>query len=165
VIEVDIGMQRAGVSPARRSSRCRGNRAPPGLALRRGHGWESQATRMADPVEKERTVVDAIGSSTRARAPAVTRFTPSSIVSCGGTGTFPYCAQQPGVTEVQAAARSSATSTTARTITCISRMRSRACDRHQPADADAHRARRGKKTMSERRGACRSRSGSPRRRR
>jgi D-serine deaminase-like pyridoxal phosphate-dependent protein len=23
------------------------------------------------------------------------------IVSCGGTGTFPYCAQQPGVTEVQ----------------------------------------------------------------
>src|SRR5438046_2733407 len=23
------------------------------------------------------------------------------VVSCGGTGTFPYCAQQPGVTEVQ----------------------------------------------------------------
>src|SRR4030095_54849 len=24
-----------------------------------------------------------------------------TVVSCGGTGTFPYCAQQPGVTEVQ----------------------------------------------------------------
>ena len=27
---------------------------------------------------------------------------PVDIVSCGGTGTFPYCAQQPGVTEIEA---------------------------------------------------------------
>lgn len=27
---------------------------------------------------------------------------PVDIVSCGGTGTLPYCAQQPGVTEIQA---------------------------------------------------------------
>jgi D-serine deaminase-like pyridoxal phosphate-dependent protein len=27
---------------------------------------------------------------------------PVDIVSCGGTGTFPFCVQQPGVTEIQA---------------------------------------------------------------
>ncbi len=93
-----------GRRPARRAGRRagRGDRAPPpGLRFVGVTGWESQATRIADPVEKERTVVEAIGAltaSARACADAGHRV---AIVSCGGTGTFPYCAQQPGVTEVQ----------------------------------------------------------------
>ena len=64
-------------------------------------GWESQATRIADPDEKERTVVDAVGRlAASARACAEAGFA-VEIVSCGGTGTFPLCTQQPGVTEVQ----------------------------------------------------------------
>src|SRR5437868_4712149 len=101
-IEVNIGMNRAGVEPG-----------PPvvafaqAIAKRSGlHfvgvvGWESQATTIADPTEKERTVRTAVAALT-ASARACTEAGHSVvIVSCGGTGTFPYCAQQPGVTEVQ----------------------------------------------------------------
>src|SRR5436190_7896267 len=64
-IEVDIGMNRAGVEPG-----------PPVVALaheiasRAGlrfvgvAGWESQATTIADPAEKERTVRDAVSALT-----------------------------------------------------------------------------------------------------
>ena len=102
VIEVDIGMHRAGVLPgapvvvlaaeiARR----------PGLRFVGLTGWESQATRIADPVEKERTVVEAIRELTASARACNEAGHRAAIVSCGGTGTFPYCAQQPGVTEVQ----------------------------------------------------------------
>ena len=64
-------------------------------------GWESHAVTIADPAEKERVVAEAIGRLT-ASADACRRAGHDvEIVSCGGTGTFPYCAAQPGVTEVQ----------------------------------------------------------------
>jgi D-serine deaminase-like pyridoxal phosphate-dependent protein len=102
LIEVDIGMNRAGVAPgapvvalaheiARR----------PGLRLVGLEGWESQATTMADPAEKERTVRDAVAALVAsARACRDAGFA-VDIVSCGGTGTFPFCVEQVGVTEVQ----------------------------------------------------------------
>jgi len=101
-IEVNIGMNRAGVAPADAVVELAGE-----IARRRGLrfvgvvGWESQATTMADPAEKERTVREAVAAltaSARACTAAGHRLT---MVSCGGTGTFPYCVQQPGVTEVQ----------------------------------------------------------------
>lgn len=101
-IEVNIGMNRAGVEPG-----------APVLALAREIasragvrfvglvGWESQATTLADKAEKERVVRAAVALLTgSARACAEAGHT-VEIVSCGGTGTFPYCTQQPGVTEVQ----------------------------------------------------------------
>jgi D-serine deaminase-like pyridoxal phosphate-dependent protein len=101
-IEVNIGMNRAGVDPGQ-----------PVLALANAiaeiegarlvglFAWESQATTIADPTEKERVVAEAIG-----RLVASARLCRDSghsieIVCCGGTGTFPYCVMQPGVTEVQ----------------------------------------------------------------
>lgn len=45
-----------------------------------------------------REAVSLLTASARACAEAGYRV---EIVSCGGTGTFPYCVQQPGVTEVQ----------------------------------------------------------------
>ncbi len=101
-IEVNIGMNRAGVEPG-----------PPVAALaqaianRRGlHfvgvvGWESQATTIADSAEKARTVRDAVAALTASARACTAAGHRVVIVSCGGTGTFPYCAQQPGVTEVQ----------------------------------------------------------------
>ena len=102
LIEVDIGMNRAGVAPgASVVALAREIARHPGLRLVGVEGWESQATTIADRAEKERTVREAVAALTAsARACREAGFT-VDIVSCGGTGTFPYCIEQPGVTEVQ----------------------------------------------------------------
>jgi D-serine deaminase-like pyridoxal phosphate-dependent protein len=103
VIEVDIGMKRAGVAPG----------APvlaladviaghPGLVFCGLMGWESHAVAIADPAEKERAVAAAIDQLTGSAATCRSHGHQVAIVSCGGSGTFPYCARQPGVTEIQA---------------------------------------------------------------
>jgi D-serine deaminase-like pyridoxal phosphate-dependent protein len=101
-IEVNIGMNRAGVEPG-----------PPVVAFAQAIanrpclrfvgvvGWESQATTIADPGEKERTVRDAVAALTASARACTAAGHSAVVVSCGGTGTFPYCAQQLGVTEVQ----------------------------------------------------------------
>ena len=102
VIEVDIGMKRAGVAPGPPVvAMAKAIAESPGLAFRGLTAWESQAVAIADPVKKEQAVAEAIGLLT-ASADACRRAGYAvEIVGCGGTGTFPYCAQQPGVTEVQ----------------------------------------------------------------
>jgi D-serine deaminase-like pyridoxal phosphate-dependent protein len=103
VIEVDIGMHRAGVAPGApvvalaREIACR-----PGLRFVGLAAWESQATRITDAAEKERTIVEAIARLAASADVCRDAGYTVEIVSCGGTGTFPYCAQQPGVTEIQA---------------------------------------------------------------
>ncbi|MEO8303120.1 MAG: alanine racemase [Betaproteobacteria bacterium] len=102
VIEVNIGMNRAGVEPGEPVvALAREIAVRNGLRLVGVAGWESQATRMEDRVEKERTVIDAIARLTASANACRKAGYPIDIVSCGGTGTFPFCAQQPGVTEVQ----------------------------------------------------------------
>ena len=103
VIEVDIGMKRAGVAPgapvlalANAIARHRG------LEFSGLMAWESHTVAIADPVEKERAVAAAIALLTESAAACRTDGHRVSIVSCGGSGTFPYCARQPGVTEIQA---------------------------------------------------------------
>jgi D-serine deaminase-like pyridoxal phosphate-dependent protein len=101
-IEVNIGMNRAGVAPGPpvvAFAREIANR--PGLRFVGVAGWESQATTIADPAEKERTVRDAVAALTASARACTAAGYSVAVVSCGGTGTFPYCAQQPGVTEVQ----------------------------------------------------------------
>src|SRR5262245_20633579 len=102
VIEVDIGMKRAGVAPG----------APvvalaDAIAARRGlefcgvMGWESHAIRVVDPVAKEQKVAEAIGLLTASAQACREAGHAVDIVSCGGTGTFPWCIHQSGITEVQ----------------------------------------------------------------
>ena len=103
VIEVNVGMNRAGVAPgeevvalADAISRMSGVRLTGVMA------WESQATTIADPAEKARVVREAIAllaDSADACRQAGHRI---DVVSCGGSGTFPYCASQPGITEIEA---------------------------------------------------------------
>jgi D-serine deaminase-like pyridoxal phosphate-dependent protein len=102
VIEVNIGMDRAGVEPgapvvelAHAVARHEGVRFA-GLM-----GWESRAITIADPGEKARAVAAAVGLLTDSAHRCRRAGHPVEVVSCGGTGTFPYCVQQPGVTEVQ----------------------------------------------------------------
>ena len=101
-VEVNIGMNRAGVEPGQPVvALAHEIRSRPGLRFVGVAGWESHATTIADPAEKERTVRDAVSALTASAAACAAAGHAVAIVSCGGTGTFPYCAQQPGVTEVQ----------------------------------------------------------------
>ena len=101
-IEVNIGMNRAGVEPgAPVVALSREIASRPGLRFVGVVGWESQATTIADPAEKERTVRDAVAALTASARACTTAGHNVTVVSCGGTGTFPYSAQQPGVTEIQ----------------------------------------------------------------
>ena len=102
VVEIDIGMHRAGVLPgAPVVALAQEIARRPGLRFVGVTGWESQATRIVDPVEKERVVVAAIAELTASARACSEAGHGVSVVSCGGTGTFPYCTQQPGITEVQ----------------------------------------------------------------
>jgi D-serine deaminase-like pyridoxal phosphate-dependent protein len=102
VIEVNVGMNRAGVEPGPAVVQL-----ADGIARHRGlrfaglMAWESHAVTIADPEEKARVVAEAIGRLTAAAQACRAAGHAVDIVSCGGTGTFPYCVHQPGVTEVQ----------------------------------------------------------------
>jgi len=101
-IEVNIGMDRAGVEPgAPTVELARAIGRHPGLRFAGVLGWESHATTIADAREKERLVSDAVAKLVATARACEEADCPVEIVSCGGTGTFPYCIQQPGVTEVQ----------------------------------------------------------------
>jgi D-serine deaminase-like pyridoxal phosphate-dependent protein len=103
VIEVDIGMHRAGLTPGQAvvdlASRVAGE---PDLAFRGVMGWESHAVTIAAPEEKARLVAEAVRLLTMSAEACRRAGLAVDIVSCGGTGTLPYCAEQPGVTEIQA---------------------------------------------------------------
>ncbi|MFA5028011.1 MAG: alanine racemase, partial [Candidatus Methylomirabilota bacterium] len=103
VIEVNIGINRAGVEPgpsvlalARRIAARRNVRFAGVM------GWEGQATTIADAGEKRRVIEAAVGSLTASADLCRANGLPVEIVSCGGTGTYWITATLPGVTEVQA---------------------------------------------------------------
>ncbi|HEX8966963.1 MAG TPA: DSD1 family PLP-dependent enzyme [Chloroflexota bacterium] len=103
VVEVDIGMHRAGVAPgaptvdlARRIDRCRALRFA-GLM-----GWEGHTVHLADPAEKTRAVTESVRLLTDSARQCREAGLAVDIVSCGGTGTYQLTANLPGVTEIQA---------------------------------------------------------------
>jgi len=101
-IEVNTGMNRAGAEPGAPVLALAAEIAKrPGLRLVGLFGWESHAVTLADPKEKERVVAAAVGQLTATARACREAGHGIEVVSCGGTGTFPYCIQQPGVTEVQ----------------------------------------------------------------
>jgi D-serine deaminase-like pyridoxal phosphate-dependent protein len=103
VVEVDIGMHRAGVLPgASVVALARAVADQVGLRFVGVMGWEAHTVGIADPTEKARAVADAIALLTSSAGACRAAAMAVDIVSCGGTGSFPYCTQQPGVTEIQA---------------------------------------------------------------
>jgi uncharacterized pyridoxal phosphate-containing UPF0001 family protein len=101
VIEVDVGMQRAGVAPGDAVLvLAKEIAARPGVKLVGLFTWESQATRIADQAEKARVVQSALAKVASTAKACADAGHSMAIVSCGGTGTFPYCTEQPGVTEI-----------------------------------------------------------------
>jgi D-serine deaminase-like pyridoxal phosphate-dependent protein len=102
VVEVDVGMRRAGVAPGAAVVELAAMAArTDGIAFRGVMGWESHAVTIPIAEEKRRVVAEAIGFLTASADACRRAGFAVDIVSCGGTGTFPYCIEQPGVTEVQ----------------------------------------------------------------
>ena len=102
VIEVNTGMNRAGVEPGAPVLALADEIARhPGLRFTGVMGWEAHATAIADPADKEKAVATAIGLLTQSAELCRRAGHDVRIVSCGGTGTLLYCIRQPGVTEVQ----------------------------------------------------------------
>ena len=103
VVEVDIGLKRAGVAPGVAAVEL----AQTVLSHRQLHfcgfmAWEGQATRIDDPIEKEKAIRAAVALLTATARRCVESGIPVEIVSCGGTGTYLVTSAIDGVTELQA---------------------------------------------------------------
>lgn len=103
VVEVNMGINRAGVEPgepvvalARQAAACRG------LRFAGVMGWEGQTAAIPDPGEKRKAIEAAVRALTESADRCRQAGLPVDIVSCGGTGTYWITARLPGVTEVQA---------------------------------------------------------------
>ena len=103
LIEVDIGMGRAGVLPgepalelARHVARC------PGLRLAGVMGYEGHLLQIQDPPEKASAIRASLAQLVATAELLRQQGLPCEIVSCGGTGSMHYSVNQPGITEIQA---------------------------------------------------------------
>ena len=99
VIEVDMGMKRAGVEPGEACVALAQFIAKQGGVKFAGlMGWEGQTAGIADAKEKTAAVKGIAQTAEICRDAGL----PVEIVSCGGTGTYWITAPQPGITEIQA---------------------------------------------------------------
>ncbi|MDP2959295.1 MAG: alanine racemase [Longimicrobiales bacterium] len=103
VVELDVGMHRAGVPPGQPAvalaRRVQGTR---GLRLAGVMGWEGHTAWMDDPDTKRHEIERSIRALVETAELFRKAGCPVDIVSCGGSCTYTVSAAIPGVTEVQA---------------------------------------------------------------
>jgi len=103
LVEVDIGMKRVGVSPGEAAWQLARNILRlPHLELAGLMGYEGHLLLVEDPQEKRRRIHQALDLLQETRDLWRRHGVACPIVSCGGTGSLPYCLEHPAVTEVQA---------------------------------------------------------------
>ncbi len=103
VIEIDIGMHRAGVQPGTEAEAFAHRVAAlDGITLSGVMGWEGHTAGMPDPHQKAEAIKVATGKLVSTVEACRRAGLVMPIVSCGGTGTYWISAAQPGVTEIQA---------------------------------------------------------------
>ena len=103
LLEIDIGMQRAGVLPGKPAVElARQVSALPGIELAGVMGYEGHLLLIEDQGEKAARICAALGQLVETKERLERAGLPCPIVSCGGTGSLQFAAQQPGITEVQA---------------------------------------------------------------
>jgi D-serine deaminase-like pyridoxal phosphate-dependent protein len=102
-IEVDVGMERAGVRPGEPTVSL-GARIAARRNLRFGGlmTFEAHALGIPDPEQKRKAVSSALESLVESARRCRQAGLPVDVVSCGGTGTYWIAIQVPGITEVQA---------------------------------------------------------------
>ena len=103
VVEVNVGINRAGVLPGEPVvALAEKIAAYPSLEFAGVMGWEAQVLGAKDDAEKGRMVEEVIARLTGSAQQCRDAGLPVEIVSCGGSGTYWHTAFQPGVTEIQA---------------------------------------------------------------
>jgi D-serine deaminase-like pyridoxal phosphate-dependent protein len=103
MIEVDIGLRRVGVLPGKAALALAGQVVEsPGLELAGIMGYEGHLLTVADAHEKASAIRAALGQLTDTADSLRRAGLPCDIVSCGGTGSYTYAIEQPGITEIQA---------------------------------------------------------------
>jgi D-serine deaminase-like pyridoxal phosphate-dependent protein len=102
LLEIDIGMQRAGVLPGQAALELAQQVTRlPGIELVGIMGYEGHLLLIEDPAEKEAKIRAALTLLTQTRDLLTEHGIACPIVSCGGTGSFATCVSQPGITEIQ----------------------------------------------------------------
>jgi D-serine deaminase-like pyridoxal phosphate-dependent protein len=103
VVEVGVGMQRAGVAPGEAAlALSRTVHGTPGLRYMGLMAWEGHARRVDDLGARRWVIENAIAQLTDTAALCREAGLPVTIVSAGGTGTYYVTARLPGITEIQA---------------------------------------------------------------
>ena len=103
LVEVNVGMDRAGVEPgepvlqlAQKIKDCKG------LEFAGIQTWEAHALEITPLAEKERIVAEAAKQFVDSAELCRSNGIQVDILSCGGTGTYWISAVQPGITEIEA---------------------------------------------------------------
>lgn len=103
VIEVDLGMSRCGAQPgAPVLALAQEISSRKGLKFSGVMAWEGHALRIKDADEKRATVEEAVTKLLDTARDIRAAGLPVEIISCGGTGTYPFSAAVHGVTEIEA---------------------------------------------------------------
>jgi D-serine deaminase-like pyridoxal phosphate-dependent protein len=103
LIEVNIGLNRAGVPPGEPAvSLAQSIARQPGVELAGIMGYEGHLLTVEDQAEKARRIREALGLLVETRDLLLRRGLPCPIVSAGGTGSIPFTLACPGITELQA---------------------------------------------------------------
>jgi D-serine deaminase-like pyridoxal phosphate-dependent protein len=102
VVELNVGMNRAGIDPVDAVTIAHEIAACDGLRFAGLMAWEGHTTDIADPLAREAAIRESVGQLVTAAEACREAGLPVDIVSGGGTGTYLVSAGIPGVTEVQA---------------------------------------------------------------
>ncbi len=103
IVEVDVGLARCGTDPgAATLELARHIHESPGLILAGIMGYEGHLLTVQDLGQKESSIREAMGQLVATRDLLIDNDLPCPIVSAGGTGSYAYTMDCPGVTELQA---------------------------------------------------------------
>jgi D-serine deaminase-like pyridoxal phosphate-dependent protein len=103
LVDVDIGMMRTGVATADDAvSLSRRVSGTPGLRFDGLMGYEGHTLAIDDPAQKRAAITTALNRLLQARDAVEAAGMACRIISAGGSGSYQYSADVPGITEIQA---------------------------------------------------------------
>lgn len=102
IVEVNIGLNRAGIEPDQAVELAKVIDAAPGITLAGIMGYEGHLLTLEDQEEKASRIREALALLVSVRDRFLEAGLPCPIVSAGGTGSYATTVACPGVTELQA---------------------------------------------------------------
>lgn len=103
LVDVNLGMDRTGVASSEAAvALARAVAETPGLRFDGLMGYEGHTLMIEDPDAKRLAIQEALGRLLAAREAVEAAGLPCRIVSAGGSGSYQYSADVPGLTEIQA---------------------------------------------------------------